>query len=41
MDVSATNLLVDSVAKGSDFAVDSASTVLYGVCGNCRDKEQP
>ena len=41
MDVAATNLLVDSVAKGSDFAVDSASTVLYGVCGNCRDKEQP
>ena len=39
LDVSTTNRLVDSVAQGSDFAVDSASTVLYGVCGNCREKD--
>ena len=39
MDVSATNQLVDSVAQGTDFAVDSASTVLYGVCSNCREKD--
>ncbi len=40
MDISATNRLVDSVAKGSDFAVDSANTVLYGVCGSCREKDK-
>ena len=40
LDVSATNRLVDSVAQGSDFAVDSASTVLYGVCGSCREKDE-
>ena len=39
LDVNATNRLVDSVAQGLDFAVDSASTVLYGVCGLCREKD--
>ena len=39
MDVSDTNRLLDSVEKGSDFAIDRASTVLYGVCSHCREKD--
>ena len=39
LDVNATSRLLDSVAQGSDFKIDSASTVLYGVCASCRDKE--
>ena len=38
MDIIETTKLVSSVAQGSDFTVDSASTVLYGVCGSCRGK---
>ncbi|MBO4432354.1 MAG: transcriptional repressor [Clostridia bacterium] len=36
MDVPATNSLIDEVLSGSDFKVDSANTVLYGVCSKCR-----
>ncbi len=39
MDVSATNRLVHSVAQGSDFQIDSVSTVLYGICGSCQKKQ--
>ena len=35
MDVPATNSLIDEVMSGSDFKVDSANTVLYGICGKC------
>ena len=35
MDVPQTDSLIDNVLSGSNFKVDSASTVLYGVCGNC------
>ena len=41
MDAGATSELLDSVAQGSHFQIDSASTVLYGVCAGCRDKEEP
>ncbi len=33
-----TNSLIDAVLHDSDFRVDSSSTVLYGVCGECMDK---
>ena len=36
MDIPATNSLIDEVLSGSDFKVDSANTVLYGVCSKCR-----
>lgn len=36
MDVPATNSLVNEVMNESDFKVDSANTVLYGVCKQCR-----
>ncbi len=36
MDVNATSRLLDSVAQGTDFQIDSTSTVLYGICGQCR-----
>ena len=36
MDHPATDTLIDSVMRDSGFAVDSAATVLYGVCGRCR-----
>lgn len=36
MDHPATDRLIDSVKAGSGFVVDSAATVLVGVCGNCR-----
>lgn len=35
MDVPQTNSLIDKVLSGSNFKVDSANTVLYGVCENC------
>ena len=35
MDVPATDTLRTEVLHGSDFKVDSANTVLYGICGNC------
>ena len=36
MDISSTNNLVNDVLSKSDFTVDRANTVLYGVCSNCR-----
>lgn len=36
MDVPATDTLVEQVAESADFQVDRSSTVLYGVCGDCR-----
>ena len=36
MDLPATNTLISEVMSESDFAVDSANTVLYGVCKDCR-----
>lgn len=36
MDIPSTNTLIDNVAQNTDFQVDSAGTVLYGVCGACR-----
>ena len=36
MDVPATDLLINEVLSGSDFEVDSASTVLLGTCSKCR-----
>ena len=35
MDVPATDSLIKEVLDGSNFKVDSANTVLYGVCGKC------
>lgn len=35
MDVPETNLLINNVLSGSNFKIDSANTVLYGICGNC------
>ena len=35
MDVPETDFLIDAVLSGSDFKVDSANTVLYGICGSC------
>ena len=36
MDAAASTSLIRAVAREAGFAVDSASTVLYGGCGNCR-----
>lgn len=36
MDIPSTNNLVNDVLSKSDFTVDRANTVLYGVCSNCR-----
>ena len=33
-----TSALIDDVMKDANFEVDSSSTVLYGVCENCRKK---
>ena len=36
LDVNSTDSLVSSVIKGSDFEIDRQSTVLYGLCKECR-----
>ena len=36
MDIPATNTLIENVAKETKFQVDSAGTVLYGVCETCQ-----
>ena len=36
MDLPATDTLISEVMNKSDFEVDSANTVLYGVCKGCR-----
>lgn len=38
MDAPATENLVHNVEKNSDFSVDRSSSVLYGICGTCRQK---
>ena len=38
MDLPATNHLIHTVEEDTDFQVDSAGTVLYGVCADCRRK---
>lgn len=36
MPLPATNTLIDSVKKNTDFEIDRTETVLYGVCGECK-----
>ena len=36
MDVPSTDSLINNVLNESDFQIDSANTVLYGVCSKCR-----
>ena len=36
MPLPATNTLIDSVKKNTDFEIDRTETVLYGVCGDCK-----
>ena len=38
MDTPLTNTVINDVLTGSDFKVDSANTVLYGVCRKCMDR---
>lgn len=40
MNVLDTHSLIDNVLTGSNFKVDSANTVLYGVCGNCEKQRK-
>ncbi|MBR5618338.1 MAG: transcriptional repressor [Clostridia bacterium] len=40
MDVPATDSLVRQVAQSADFQVDRSNTVLYGVCGACRNERE-
>ena len=37
MDSGGVAALTEAVAKSDNFALDCAETVLYGVCGTCRD----
>ena len=30
--------LIENLAKSDEFTIDKANTVLYGVCGDCREK---
>ena len=36
MDLPSTRKLIESVEEKSDFEIDSADTVLYGLCKDCR-----
>ena len=38
MSVADTEAIIERAEKDDGFRVDSASTVLYGVCGDCRKK---
>ncbi len=38
MDLPESAVLMDRVKDSSDFRIDSAKTVLYGVCGNCKEQ---
>ena len=40
MDVPATDSLLRQVAQSADFQVDRSNTVLYGVCGACRNERE-
>ncbi|MBQ1452578.1 MAG: hypothetical protein IIZ23_01270, partial [Ruminococcus sp.] len=30
--------LIENLAQSDEFTIDKANTVLYGVCGDCREK---
>lgn len=36
MDIPLSEQLIEKVAKGSDFEIDSSATMLYGICGECK-----
>ena len=36
VDVPATNTIIERIRRDADFRIDSSSTVLYGVCADCR-----
>ena len=38
MDTPLTNTVINDVFEGSDFKIDSASTVLYGICKKCMER---
>ena len=40
LDMNSTDSLVSSVIKGSDFEIDRQSTVLYGLCKECRSSRK-
>ena len=39
MDVSVSSSIIDNVELSSNFMIDSASTVLYGICSACRNSD--
>lgn len=39
MEVPLTQSLIENVEQASDFMIDSSSTVLYGICGRCRNNK--
>ena len=41
MDSAEAERLIDSVAVCDSFAIDRASTVIYGVCKDCQKEEKP
>ncbi|MBO4407009.1 MAG: transcriptional repressor [Clostridia bacterium] len=41
MEEPVTDELIRAVAKSSDFDVDSQSTVLYGICRDCKRRQDP
>ena len=40
MDILSTENLVNDVEKNSNFSVDRTASVLYGICGECRNTQQ-
>lgn len=38
MNSEVTKMLIENLAQSDEFAIDKASTVLYGVCRECREK---
>ena len=38
MEAPVTDQLLHTVAEGADFNVDSAATILYGICGDCKKR---
>lgn len=41
MNISVAEMLVQNLEDADEFKIDKGSTVLYGVCKDCRNKEQP
>ncbi len=37
LEMPAAKELIDGVMQNADFRIDSSSTVLYGICGKCRN----